>query len=220
MATLEKRRRSAYDKATTGWSRSCGFESDLHKIYRKVFGKVSKKDKDFYGALDKTARDFQDAIDGFGILCLSATCKNILMWSHYAGNHTGLCVEFVRSESNLLGLEAVPVSYSHKRSNTSSGTVFEEDSVFSQKYAGWRHEKEWRLVKFPGNELHPLPGEIGSIIVGAKMDPENIQTIANIIYHKNARSGSGCRRINIKYAEMDPEEYKVNITDKLRGLMG
>lgn len=28
------------------------------------------------------------------MLCLSATAQNVLMWSHYAANHAGICLEF------------------------------------------------------------------------------------------------------------------------------
>jgi len=39
----------------------------------------------------------------FGVFSMSQKKDNILMWSHYADQHHGFCIEFVRSPDNLLG---------------------------------------------------------------------------------------------------------------------
>ena len=36
---------------------------------------------------------------------------NLLMWAHYARNHTGLCIEFDTSEDFLLATELYQVRY-------------------------------------------------------------------------------------------------------------
>lgn len=33
-------------------------------------------------------------LNTFGICCLSKTCTSDLMWTHYADNHRGVCLEF------------------------------------------------------------------------------------------------------------------------------
>lgn len=40
--------------------------------------------------LDKIEKGLPD----FGVFCLSEVCDNILMWSHYAEEHKGFCIEF------------------------------------------------------------------------------------------------------------------------------
>ena len=51
-----------------------------------------------------------------GVVCLSEVNDSILMWSHYAQNHTGLCIEFHRTPDSLLGDPefCTPVQYSSK----------------------------------------------------------------------------------------------------------
>ncbi len=46
---------------------------------------------------------FIHSINDIGIFCLSATPFELLMWSHYADAHKGICVEFERTPSNQLG---------------------------------------------------------------------------------------------------------------------
>ena len=41
-------------------------------------------------------------INNFGAFSMSQLKDNILMWSHYANQHKGFCIEFVRNNSNLL----------------------------------------------------------------------------------------------------------------------
>jgi len=40
----------------------------------------------------------QNSINGVGVLFLSATDRNVLLWSHYAAGHTGLCLKFIATD--------------------------------------------------------------------------------------------------------------------------
>ncbi len=66
-------------------------------------------------ALDGMRRDLQKDVDGAGILSLSKVRDDILMWTHYADRHRGLCFEFDGSANcNFFG-EAQPVVYGEYR---------------------------------------------------------------------------------------------------------
>ena len=47
-----------------------------------------------------------------GLCCLTKTNTNILMWSHYAADHQGYCLEFAAADSTPFFGEAQEVSYS------------------------------------------------------------------------------------------------------------
>lgn len=72
----------------------------------------------------------------FGVFSMSKKKDNILMWSHYAGQHKGFCIEFVRSPDNLLGNIEVtrPVDYYRRYPEVdpldSSGNI--DDSIFKK----------------------------------------------------------------------------------------
>jgi hypothetical protein len=42
----------------------------------------------------KVAQGLQEKVDAVGVLSLSSTHENILMWSHYACGHRGVCLQF------------------------------------------------------------------------------------------------------------------------------
>lgn len=57
--------------------------------------KLSWFDQDkseFYEDLRKSYRNFLSK--GYGISCFSSSCSNVLLWSHYADAHEGICIVF------------------------------------------------------------------------------------------------------------------------------
>jgi hypothetical protein len=59
------------------------------------------------------ARDIKDELDDefsqHGVLSLSATWSSALMWSHYADEHRGICVEYDTTDQEHCNLR--PVGY-------------------------------------------------------------------------------------------------------------
>lgn len=83
------------------------------------------------------------------ILCFCGTRKNILMWSHYADGHKGLCVHFNTKVRPILGALAVKYQRDYPISHFPSESPgqehdFLEKSVLSKSHR-WRYEKEYRL---------------------------------------------------------------------------
>lgn len=91
-----------------------------------------------------------------GIACLSESDSSLLMWSHYANNHKGFCVEYELLEiNNQLGFTPVPVIYSNEKTVVQSvlpsptkekviGLVFDG---LTTKSPEWSYEREWRIIK-------------------------------------------------------------------------
>src|SRR5689334_11848304 len=50
-------------------------------------------------------RDITNRKSSIGIACFSETYENVLMWAHYAGNYTGMCLAYSASDL-LAGLPA------------------------------------------------------------------------------------------------------------------
>lgn len=106
--------------------------------------------------------------------CFTECHNNILMWSHYANQHTGLCVEYNIKQLNTDPLGAVkhlfPVLYgkkryisrdidsliaSHQDLNKAIAERYEYDGqellddvlpLFLWKGDAWKYEQEWRIV--------------------------------------------------------------------------
>jgi hypothetical protein len=128
-----------------------------------------------------------------GIFSLSEVKDSMLMWSHYSGGHSGLCIGFDVSDKSKLGsLEyCKPINYrsmtpelDFKRGVTelqislsASGLPTKENTVslsdpgiqniIFTKSEEWKYEKEWRCISANDGE-HPWPGKIVEVIFGMK----------------------------------------------------
>ncbi len=83
------------------------FPNSDRKQRREILSKsrrAAARDKEYYH------KAFDDVIKGFGVYCLSEKRDDILMWSHYADAHYGLCLEFNARPGSLFW-EAYKVSY-------------------------------------------------------------------------------------------------------------
>ena len=100
-----------------------------------------------------------------GILSLSETPDNLLMWSHYAEEHTGFVLMLDSSHKFFKGTEFFPgfekpepVQYKSERPRTTVEETTVAD-IFLTKGSDWKYEKEWRYLKFlnDADERHEEP---------------------------------------------------------------
>jgi len=151
--------------------------------------------------------------------------NNIPMWSHYANNHKGFCVEYRITNPKHL----YPISYEAERVAIAS-SITKMISKFSSygetkipendpelrlyfniiyhmtimKHKSWEYEKEYRAIYYNmaakkfGNRVHlsDLGLEVSKIYVGADCDIENRQRLLHI-----------ATRLNCEINEMYLDEY-------------
>jgi hypothetical protein len=152
-----------------------------------------------------------------GIYCLSKKNDSILMWSHYANNHTGICIEF--DEEKLLEMgEIYDVNYVEDFNPQSN--VLDHIVMKSKE---WSYESEKRLVKFDwiketqsknfGKFTLPL-NSITGLIFGCKIDTEVFKKYCQLVLAKNSN-------IKIYKTERVQGKFKLDIidySDKLNSL--
>ncbi|MFK3891853.1 DUF2971 domain-containing protein [Sphingomonas sp. NPDC079357] len=124
---------------------------------------------------DEIAHEFRET----GVLSLSATWSSVLMWSHYADEHRGICMEY--DTSAVLHQHLIPVSYNASRAISTNDVVrwkFKNDfsaerrvreTYFYAKSNEWRYEKEWRDLDSVGSTEAPY--ELTAIYFGLRCDP-------------------------------------------------
>lgn len=130
-----------------------------------------------YQELDK-----KQQIETYGIYSLSKHWDSILMWSHYAENHTGFCVGFKiekLKEINEFSL-GHPVEYNDKFPEINP---LDEDLLenhirkVNYKAKSWEYEGEFRLFTHIGptikNRTLKLPDECFSEIIMGLRFPNN-----------------------------------------------
>lgn len=131
-----------------------------------------------------------------GVSCFTETPYNMLMWSHYADKHSGICVEYDFSKlfSSAPNSLLLPVKYSKKRpllhiekimeindgniqTNNDKMHLLLPDILksLSIKSSIWEYEREWRHIVFtkdaPERKVH-LP-IVSKIIMGINISEEN-----------------------------------------------
>jgi hypothetical protein len=113
-----------------------------------------------------------------GVFCASEIWSDILMWSHYAANHTGVCVS-IRTDS-AKGRLFFPVMYSEQVPVISYWAyVNPERGLFIDlartKAHHWRYEKEWRTIHSPG--VHVFNNCVDRVVLGASMTDKDKQAV-------------------------------------------
>ena len=154
-------------------------EEEMQKI-RDSRGQVDAEFREIWSNVLKAA---DEQLRNSGVFCLSQCNTNILMWSHYADNHKGFCVEFVRSSQNDLGDydKTRRVKYMPDYPSISLLNPDAFDLKFFTKAIDWKYEKEWRLVNEGGNVQERLPGDISAMIFGLRMTERHKESIRNIM---------------------------------------
>lgn len=135
-----------------------------------------------------------------GILSLSKNQKEILMWSHYADGHRGICLGF-----SLLGLRHDfstrnhPAEYDvdydqikplnrllsqYKQSNHRPFEFFDADIykiLVEQKHMHWAYEKEVRFVYPRSGPIKFSPENLKTVIYGIRTPANHKKMINNIL---------------------------------------
>lgn len=195
-------------------------DSEKEKAFQKAIKQAQSGEIPATELLNKLAELERDAfakkIQRIGILSLSEVNDNILMWSHYAEQHRGLCVELPRVSQNMLAKNehTLPVRYSVKKPIISVNEQLLGDeslkkeikrSLIYTKSADWAYEREWRFVAEEGNKTTKLDAKVASIIFGFKMPIEHRRTIANLL--------KGAGKIKFKEAILKKDEFGIDIVD-------
>ncbi len=148
----------------------------------------------------------KDRITGYGIFCTSKKCNDILMWSHYADSHKGMCIGFHENITRYIYNDAPlwdelvryyddhPFGEIYK--NLTNGCAFNSPDEFmnycdlssellraalSVKHKSWSYENEVRIIS-EDHGLHDFqPGAIDHIIFGINTLKSDQETVRNIL---------------------------------------
>lgn len=136
---------------------------------------------------DQLEEKLRKRISDDGVTCFSEDPLSILMWSHYADKHTGVCLEFDTKVESWIA-ESRQVQYTQ---NCPLLSFLEQDwdrtftKLILTKSKAWEHEKEWRFFSAapPYNRRRAFPpNALTGVIFGARMKPDRKAELARKIY--------------------------------------
>lgn len=152
--------------------------------------------------------DLQRDVDGLGVFSVSTKQDDILMWSYYAGGHSGICIEFALMESFFSMVQPVVYSEEYPRVRSSDPPIDRMRANLLTKAAAWKHETEWRVIDTksgPGYRQFK-PSLLTAVILGARISPEDESVVCGWI-------AEGPVNPRVYRAVKKDEEYGVNIIE-------
>ena len=112
----------------------------------------------------------------FGILCLSKSFDNPLLWSHYADRHRGVAIEIEADIDYFMPISYEPGKiYIDIKGKLDSGglTAVDAQSILSTKFEQWKYENEVRIFC----DLTEPPSEEGYHFYKFKDDVKPVRLI-------------------------------------------
>lgn len=175
----------------------------------KVLEHLMRTDQQFLG---KYMGDFstriREEISMHRIYCLTRIADSTLMWSHYARNHTGICLEF--GVNNPLFRLARPVRYRKSYPEWTPAMHEQVLELVLTKSIDWGYECEFRLISSPldgslkldGDYFLLPPGALVGVIIGCQAeDPEHIARLIR----------EHAPHLHIKRAVREGNHYQIQI---------
>jgi hypothetical protein len=140
--------------------------------------------------LEMERRMYDGLCQLYRVYCLSEVCDSALMWAHYTGSHTGICLEFDGLATPFI--HAAKVNY--RRTYPAfdlSGPGYEP---LITKSDVWTYEAEWRMIAEERQEAQALetiktddgfltlpPGVLKSIIIGCLASKDSQELVASLV---------------------------------------
>lgn len=129
-----------------------------------------------------------------GICCFSDIHDNELMWTHYAGNYSGICVSY-RARKLLDGLpdhaHLVRLSYGVEPPEIGLADTHDHGAavrkILSHKKSSWAYEREWRVLADQGPLPATVPGCIQDVFLGSRIDPTHRKHVRAALAHLPVR---------------------------------
>ena len=112
----------------------------------------------------------------YKICCFSRTCSNYLLWSHYAKDHKGVCLEYEVIPNNLPECIILKnIIYKKEIPEFDRTKDIEEQAVefLTHKLSFWRYEKETRLLLHDSNDPNVQFMTPKSITLGCRFFENN-----------------------------------------------
>lgn len=145
-----------------------------------------------------------------GVYCLSEVNDSVLMFSHYANGHRGVCLQFTQTGSEFFDLK-LQVKYKPGFQAVSLGQLQKPASSLVEawlayKSADWEYEKEWRIVKLNvARKTVPFPaGVLSGVIFGCEMANKDKELVRSLVAGRSPVVG-------IFEARKATDHYRLNI---------
>lgn len=167
--------------------------------------------------------EFENNVARFGVACFASRGgsrakqsgpRDILMWSHYAKEHRGVCFQFHLPSSPLFFAHARQIAYRDDvvRINWMD-RVGRNDRMYealATKSIHWEYEREYRIpIPDASATLQAFaPAALAGVILGCRANRETEEMIVTL---EAERARSSMPRVRLYKAEPSSDSYRLRI---------
>lgn len=154
-------------------------------------------------------------LNSIGCTCFSEINNHLLMWSHYANGHRGICLEFDTSCDLFDRVFKVTYSHDYPKLNPIELILNNRNLEFDNyalqplltKYKCWEYEKEWRAFHQESRKLYTYPVDaLKAVYFGIDVNKTDIEIICLILQGQNE---------NTKFfkCEKSKKDYEISFSE-------
>jgi hypothetical protein len=142
----------------------------------------------------------------FRVLCLSAKPDSVVMWSHYADKHRGICLEFSTDNEEFSGAYKVEYCQKYPSYNLTDQSLEHNLLPLVTKSAEWSYECEYRVIAEEhtmaasteslhthGGFLSVPPDSLKSVILGCEIDDASRNNVRDRAAQRSSRGNQASR---------------------------
>jgi len=154
--------------------------------------------------------ELKSELGSIGVLSLSAVWDSPAMWSYYADEHRGLCIEYDTTDHTHRQIGKVSYSaprainlsdvYAWKVKGDLNALELIKQTYYYAKSSQWSHEREWRDLRSRYGAYDTLL-PISAIHFGMRRDKSVKTSIVKLLY----------RQLSIKLYEVSPKDTGFNL---------
>lgn len=180
----------------------------FQQMGQDLFVSVTKAEEirlDYVNSQDLLKLSTNKILEGFAYYCMAKEPDNILMWSHYADSHKGVCFKYDLLQDLDTFLITVPVDYNaeYPEFDTLNGNPIH---IITRKSTNWKYEQEHRAIKVNAHGLNEVKKEaLVEIVFGCRTLKRNRTRIRNLVRN------NGFNGVSFSEAVINSEAYKLDI---------
>lgn len=148
---------------------------------------------------------YEEHLGKWGVVCFSkAGPDNILMWSHYADQHAGICLRFEGGNLFAPAGSLIEVKYEQDYPRLTFDPVWHVDGlakVILTKNSCWSYEQEARLIRVDGPQLINYPAPLKEVIFGVRTSAVDQSRVRDALGDNSL--------VKCFQAMLHPTEYKI-----------
>ncbi len=133
------------------------------------------------------------------VCCFSKNMDEILMWSHYANNHKGVCLEFEEHDEDKCKRRLLEIDYVNEITKIEDAEIIDHKGnlrlnsktngkYLSNKFKNWSYEEELRTYSisddiYNNGQEEPFFGELKAIYFGKNSSHVDIELVKHNTKH-------------------------------------